>query len=261
MPSSNAVTTAQIVRMMKRGENGSSNVSMGPLRQILPYYSCRPQPDPAIRTNLYTISGAPVTDMTAAPSRLANPPQRINPSGDGRYARDTLFAVQRNRPNLGLLNGCAGASRRESRSSPGRLAPARRRCSRSRARYDRPSARNRRAIPPAGITAAPRNIRCRGEVFQFADQLPRDQQRQRMQRIGDRADRRRLRRAGISGRQDDQALRALRDRDPDRRVAGDRAVGQIEILVADRRERAGDRGRGDDRLRGRALPTARRCRR
>ena len=29
------------------------------------------------------------------------------------------------------------------------------------------------------------------EIFQFADQLPRDQQRQRMQRIGDRADRRR----------------------------------------------------------------------
>src|ERR1700730_2447553 len=32
IPSSNAVTTAQIVRTMKRGENGSSNVSMGPLK-------------------------------------------------------------------------------------------------------------------------------------------------------------------------------------------------------------------------------------
>jgi hypothetical protein len=32
------VTTAQIVRTMKRGENGSINVSMGPLRQLLPYY-------------------------------------------------------------------------------------------------------------------------------------------------------------------------------------------------------------------------------
>jgi hypothetical protein len=28
---------------MKRGENGSSNVSMGSLGQILPYYSCRPE--------------------------------------------------------------------------------------------------------------------------------------------------------------------------------------------------------------------------
>src|SRR5437588_11715790 len=33
--SSNAVTTAQIVRTMKRGENGSSSVSMEPLRRIL----------------------------------------------------------------------------------------------------------------------------------------------------------------------------------------------------------------------------------
>src|ERR1700744_52264 len=31
MPSSNAVTTLQIVRTIKRGENGSINVSMGPL--------------------------------------------------------------------------------------------------------------------------------------------------------------------------------------------------------------------------------------
>jgi hypothetical protein len=32
------VTTLQIVRMMKRGENGSINVSMRPLGQVLPYY-------------------------------------------------------------------------------------------------------------------------------------------------------------------------------------------------------------------------------
>src|SRR5580704_7140377 len=57
MPSSSPVTTAQIVRTMKRGENGSSSVSMVPLGQILPYYSCRLQPDPTIRTMLYTISG------------------------------------------------------------------------------------------------------------------------------------------------------------------------------------------------------------
>src|SRR5437870_12190873 len=35
IPSSNAVTTAQIVRTMKRGENGSRIVSMEPLRRIL----------------------------------------------------------------------------------------------------------------------------------------------------------------------------------------------------------------------------------
>ena len=34
MTSSSAVTTAQIVSTMKRGENGSSSVSMAPLRQI-----------------------------------------------------------------------------------------------------------------------------------------------------------------------------------------------------------------------------------
>src|SRR5712671_5415310 len=35
IPSSNAVTTAQIVRTTKRGENGSNNVSMESLRQHL----------------------------------------------------------------------------------------------------------------------------------------------------------------------------------------------------------------------------------
>ena len=70
-----------------------------------------------------------------------------------------------------------------------------------------------------------------------------------MQRIGDRADRRRMRRAGVAGRQNDQSSRTLRNRYPDRRVRGDRAIGQIEILVADRRKGAGDRGRCDDRLR------------
>jgi hypothetical protein len=32
------VTTAQIVRTMKRGENGSINVSMATLRRILPCF-------------------------------------------------------------------------------------------------------------------------------------------------------------------------------------------------------------------------------
>jgi hypothetical protein len=36
--------------------------------------------------------------------------------------------------------------------------------------------------------AAPRNIRCRDRAFQFADQLPGNQERQRVQGIGDRAD-------------------------------------------------------------------------
>ena len=45
----------------------------------------------------------------------------------------------------------------------------------------------------ADIMAAPQNTSMLGvEVFQLADQLPRDQQRQRMQRIGDRADRRHI---------------------------------------------------------------------
>ncbi len=60
----------------------------------------------------------------------------------------------------------------------------------------------------------------------------------------------RLRGAGIPGRQNDQAVRTLCDRNPDRRVGRDRAVGQIKVLVADGSERAGDCGRGDDRLGG-----------
>ena len=63
-----------------------------------------------------------------------------------------------------------------------------------------------------------------------------------MQRVRHRADRGRVHCAGVTSRQDDQALRALRDRDPDRRVGGDRAIGQIKILVADRRKGAGDCG-------------------
>jgi hypothetical protein len=51
------------------------------------------------------------------------------------------------------------------------------------------------------------------EAFQVADQLPRDQQRQRMQRIGDGADGRRLVRAGVPRWQDDQPRRALLNRD------------------------------------------------
>jgi len=42
MPSSEAVTTAQIVSTMKRGENGSISVSMEPLWQILRFYYFRP---------------------------------------------------------------------------------------------------------------------------------------------------------------------------------------------------------------------------
>src|SRR4029453_415099 len=50
-------------------------------------------------------------------------------------------------------------------------------------------------------------------------------------------------------RQDDQAPGAFLHRGLYRRVAGDRAVGEIMIPVADRRERARDRGGCDDRLR------------
>ena len=69
-----------------------------------------------------------------------------------------------------------------------------------------------------------------------------------MQRICHRADRRRVRCAGVPCRKNDQALRALCDGNPDRRIRGDRAVGQIKILVTNRRKGAGDRGRGYNRF-------------
>jgi hypothetical protein len=43
MPRSSAVTTEQIVRMMKRGENGSINVSMGPSGRLPVYPRYRRQ--------------------------------------------------------------------------------------------------------------------------------------------------------------------------------------------------------------------------
>jgi hypothetical protein len=66
MPSSNAVTTPQIVRTMKRGENGSISVSMGPLwadYAVLFFVRCKP--NPTFGTMLYTISRLQVMDMTA----------------------------------------------------------------------------------------------------------------------------------------------------------------------------------------------------
>src|SRR5258708_32724855 len=69
-----------------------------------------------------------------------------------------LFAVQRKWPDFGWLSDCAGASRRESRAAPGRVAPAIRRCSGWHARYDRRVARSHMAIRPAGHTAEPRKI-------------------------------------------------------------------------------------------------------
>ena len=91
------------------------------------------------------------------------------------------------------------------------------------------------------------------EMFSIVDHLARDQQRQGMQHVGDRALGRGFARAGKSGRQDDEPPRAFLDRHPDRGVAGDRAVGQIHAAVGDRRERARDCGRGDDRLGRRPL--------
>ena len=111
----------------------------------------------------------------------------INRPGGRGCGRLHYFAVQR---NFGLpLSGCAGASRRESRLAPGRFAPATHRWSGSRARYARRFARNHRAIPTSGHKWRHHEIFDLGvEAFQLADQLPRDQERQRMQRIGDRAD-------------------------------------------------------------------------
>jgi hypothetical protein len=58
---------------MKRGENGSSNVSMEFLRQSLPYYFILRSARSGYRTNLYTISGTRVTDMTVLTAKLPNP--------------------------------------------------------------------------------------------------------------------------------------------------------------------------------------------
>ena len=74
-----------------------------------------------------------------------------------------------------------------------------------------------------------------------------------MQGVGDCADGRGLRRAGMTGRQDDQAPCALPDLDPDRRVAGNRAIGQVMTLVMNRRKGTRDRGGSNDRLADRAL--------
>ena len=52
-----------------------------------------------------------------------------------------------------------------SRSAPGHLARAMRRCSGPRARYDPMFARNHRASPPADIMAAPRSIRCERGIY------------------------------------------------------------------------------------------------
>jgi hypothetical protein len=55
---------------MKRGENGSINVSMGPLRQVLPLLFVivlvHREPNPASEIALYKLSGAQVMDMTVA---------------------------------------------------------------------------------------------------------------------------------------------------------------------------------------------------
>jgi len=58
------VTTPQSSARCSVARTESINVSMEPLRQILPYY-LSPQPNPTIRTILYTISGVEVMDMTA----------------------------------------------------------------------------------------------------------------------------------------------------------------------------------------------------
>jgi len=91
------------------------------------------------------------------------------------------------------------------------------------------------------------------ETFQLFDQLPGDQQCQRVQRICHGTLRRRLARASIPGRQNDEALGAERDGDPDRRVARDCTVGEIQILEMHGREGRRYCGTGQDGIRGRAL--------
>jgi hypothetical protein len=79
---------------MKRGENGSIKVSMAFLRQIAPHYCSSAAARSKHKTNLYTISGARVMDMTAF--RLANP-RTANQSVVrlGITARHGSFAMQR----------------------------------------------------------------------------------------------------------------------------------------------------------------------
>jgi len=74
-------------------------------------------------------------------------------------------------------------------------------------------------------------------------------QRERVQCAGNRPGWRRLQRAGVARRQDDQASRAARDGDSDRSVTRDRAVGEIEAFDLYRREGGRDCRRCEDRLR------------
>src|SRR6266478_7888228 len=80
MPRSDAVTTAQIVRTMKRGENGSISVSMGPSGEFS---------RPFLAASLAQLPEQPVHDIGGRGHRYDNrrprgyriARRRINPSG------------------------------------------------------------------------------------------------------------------------------------------------------------------------------------
>src|ERR1700739_846043 len=96
MPRSNTVTTPQIVRTMKRGENGSSNVSMGPSGKSCDFYYCRPRPNPKPEQSFTRYPAEQVMDMTALAIRLPDHPAQ-NQSVAAKRPMPAIgpFAVQR----------------------------------------------------------------------------------------------------------------------------------------------------------------------
>src|SRR6202000_2825656 len=97
MPSSNAVTTLQIVRTIKRGENGSINVSMGPLEADCAALFA--WPDASLIQNaaqaLHDIRHAGHGYDTRSRCEATKPCARLDDRRPG------LFAVQRNGRTFG----------------------------------------------------------------------------------------------------------------------------------------------------------------
>src|SRR2546430_12355036 len=86
-----------------------------------------------------------------------------------------------------------------------------------------------------------------GETVDIAEQVTHDQQIQRVQREGDSAVRRRLQRAGHSGRQDNYARCPQVKGRGDRRVVGNSAVHQVPTINRHRWKDGGDRSTGEQR--------------
>ena len=80
------------------------------------------------------------------------------------------------------------------------------------------------------------------------DQLARDQQRERVERHGERAARRLRERARVAGRQHEDPLRPELDRGRERGVARDASVDQVPAVELDGREDAGDGRAREERV-------------